>query len=204
MICIVNYGLGNVKAFSNVFWRMNIESRIVTSADDLEAASKIILPGVGSFDRAVQLLNASGMREKLENLVLIRRVPILGVCVGMQMLAGGSEEGSLPGLAWIPGQVRSFRTAWKDVSLPTPHMGWNNVVPRSDGGLFKQLSDNPRFYFLHSYFFDCAFSEHVAASTDYGGAFACAVRSDNVWGVQFHPEKSHDHGARLLRNFAEL
>lgn len=201
MITIVGYGLGNVGAFANMYKRMNIETRLATRADELEGATKLILPGVGAFDHAMALLDASGMRGRLTELVVGEGVPVLGVCVGMQMLANGSDEGTAAGLGWIDGQVRSLNSRL-NAPLPMPHMGWNDVEPRGDGHLFRGL-DDARFYFLHSYYFDCSDLQDVAAASHYGLNFACAVARRNVFGVQFHPEKSHHWGAAVLKNFAE-
>jgi glutamine amidotransferase len=131
-------------------------------------------------------------------------VPVVGICVGMQMLAESSEEGSRAGLGWIPGRVRSFRSWEAAAALPMPHMGWNDVTPARPSRLFDQLDTGARFYFLHSFFFECVRDEHVAAVAQYGSAFACAVSSGNIHGVQFHPEKSHHFGTRLLQNFAAI
>jgi imidazole glycerol-phosphate synthase subunit HisH len=191
MITIINYGLGNVRAFANLYKRMNVPAVIATRAADLEGASKLILPGVGAFDHAMELLDGSG-------------IPILGVCVGMQILAGSSDEGRLPGLGWIDGRVRRFDEATLHQPSRLPHMGWNDVVPASGAQLFAGLEQDSRFYFLHSYYFDCASNDNVLATSEYGIAFGSAVRSKNIYGVQFHPEKSHDYGVRLLKNFAEL
>ena len=204
MIAIVDYGLGNILAFSNMFKRLNIEARVARCADELAGADKIILPGVGAFDHAMELLDASGMRATLDQLVLKNKVPVLGICVGMQILAKGSDEGKLPGLGWIDGRVRAFESLPEAAGLALPHMGWNDALPVADMPLFKLMGDDARFYFLHSFFFECAGSESVAATARYGIDFACCVRSANIYGVQFHPEKSHHWGARLLQNFAEL
>lgn len=204
MISIVDYGLGNVRAFSNMYDRLNIEARVVRHADELRGATKIILPGVGAFDHAMQLLQQSGMRETLDDLVLRQHVPVMGICVGMQILAEGSDEGQLPGLGWIPGRVRAFKSNSRVQGLPLPHMGWNDVNPKSGLKLFEGLETAARFYFLHSYYFECGRPDRVAATTSYGIDFSCAVHSGNVFGVQFHPEKSHHFGAHLLKNFAEL
>lgn len=203
MITIVDYGLGNVRAFSNMYKRMNIEARAATTAAELESATRIILPGVGAFDHAMELLDASGMRPTLDALVREQRVPVLGVCVGMQILAEGSDEGRLPGLGWIRGWVRALRGAPGAAALPLPHMGWNDVAPAAGCTLFRGLEDEARFYFLHSFYFECADAGDVAATARYGLDFACTVRTAHVQGVQFHPEKSHHFGATLLKNFAE-
>lgn len=204
MISIVDYGLGNVRAFLNVYHRLNVPARAVSSAADLSAATKVILPGVGHFDHAMERLNASGMREALEERVLGARVPVLGICVGMQMLARSSDEGQLPGLGWVAGTVRRFGTRDEFAGLPLPHMGWNDVRPAAANPLFAHLESNARFYFLHSYYMACEAGKDVAAAASYGIDFCCAVNSGNIYGVQFHPEKSHHDGTRLLRNFAEL
>jgi glutamine amidotransferase len=204
MITIIDYGLGNIMAFHNVYKRLNIPAAVARAAKDLEGASRLILPGVGSFDHAMELLAASGMRERLDELVLEHRLPVLGICVGMQILARSSEEGRYKGLGWIDGAVRRLHAERPETSLRLPHMGWNDVAPVTDSVLFAGLERDARFYFLHSYYFECAGRDSVLAETDYGSAFACAVHSRNIFGVQFHPEKSHQWGTRLLRNFAEV
>lgn len=204
MITIVDYGLGNILAFSNLFRRQNVEVAVARNADELSGAARIILPGVGAFDHAMDRLEASGMRGVLDELVQQRHVPLLGVCVGMQMLAHGSDEGARSGLGLIPGRVRAFKNDAASQALPLPHMGWNDVAPAAGHPLFAGLESDARFYFLHSYFFACEKPEHVAARAQYGVDFACAVSAGNVHGVQFHPEKSHHFGERLLKNFAEL
>lgn len=204
MIAIVDYGLGNVRAFTNVYKRLNIDVVVAGSADVLREATKIILPGVGAFDHAMQLLDGSGMRSALDELVTNRRVPVLGICVGMQILAQGSDEGVLPGLGWVAGRVRSFRSLVPGWSLPLPHMGWNDVRPAATSRLLSGLENEARFYFLHSYFFECERTADVAATATYGKEFCAAVRHENVYGVQFHPEKSHHWGTQLLQNFADL
>lgn len=204
MIHIVDYGLGNIQAFMTIYKRLGIEAVRVANAGELAGAEKVILPGVGAFDHAMELLDKSGMRPTLESLVLKDKRPVLGICVGMQILASSSEEGVLSGLCWIPGKVRSFRSEQRSADLPLPHMGWNDVQPRTGSPLFEGLEEDARFYFLHSFFFECDDPAHVAATASYGLDFGCAVSSGNVHGVQFHPEKSHHFGAQLLKNFAEL
>lgn len=203
MIVIIDYGLGNIKAFSNMYKRLNIATRTATTADDLDGATKLILPGVGHFDHAIDRLGQSGMRDRLEKMVTGKKVPVVGICVGMQILAESSEEGSRPGLGWVKGSVRSLRGLTASNGMALPHMGWNDVAPVRAAGLFSGLQSDARFYFLHSFYFCCTNEADVAATANYGAQFTCAVQSGNVSGVQFHPEKSHHWGAQLLRNFAE-
>jgi glutamine amidotransferase len=204
LITIIDYGLGNIGAFANVYRRMNVPFSVAKTAEELSSAERIILPGVGSFDHAMDLLDQSGMRETLDDLVTVRKAPVLGVCVGMQILGSGSDEGTREGLGWVPGRVRHFAHIHGNQPLPLPHMGWNDVQPHADQPLFRGLESDARFYFLHSFYFEAEQPEHVAATAIYGPEFGCAVRNGNVFGAQFHPEKSHQYGAALLKNFAEV
>jgi len=204
MIHIVDYGLGNIQAFINTYKRLDIGVVVARKPADLEGATRLVIPGVGAFDHAMELLDASGMRPALERLVKEQAVPVLGVCVGMQILCDGSDEGNLAGLGWIAGRVRHLATITAKNYPPLPHMGWNSIQTIDTAPLFKDMAAEPRFYFLHSYAVECADPRDVAATTNYGVDFCCAVRRSNVFGVQFHPEKSHVDGANLLRNFAEL
>lgn len=204
MITLVNYGLGNIQAFVNIYRRLNVPVTVADTADELSRAQKIILPGVGSFDWAMTRLNESGMRPCLDEVVVEKKRPVLGVCVGMQMMAWRSEEGSLDGLRWVNAEVRKFDEAKFAQKVRLPHMGWNDVVPRSSECLFNGIEDAPRFYFLHSYYMSLKNPDEVLAVTDYSGPFVSAVRSGNVFGTQFHPEKSHHWGIQVLKNFAEL
>ena len=203
MIAIVDYGLGNVQAFANIYKRLNIEAVLASTVEALEAAERIILPGVGSFDWAMECLERAGLRRTLDELVTVAKRPVLGVCVGMQMMARSSEEGEEPGLGWIDAEVRRFAPQADGAARMLPHMGWNDVMPCRDSALLNGLEDEARFYFLHSYYVAPDRQGDVIAAADYGGRFACAVQSGNCYGVQFHPEKSHGWGIRLLRNFAE-
>ncbi|WP_104401027.1 imidazole glycerol phosphate synthase subunit HisH [Vibrio penaeicida] len=204
MVHIIDYGVGNIQAFLNVFKRLGIPCKRATSVQDLTGSTHLILPGVGSFDHAMTRFSDSGLLEKVEELVEVQKVPVLGICVGMQMLATSSEEGCLPGLNWIPGRVRSFGSCPQSEALPMPHMGWNKVVFSKPSPLFKDFPEDPESYFLHSYFFDCDYEESSLAKADYGLKFDCIVNSGNVYGIQCHPEKSHQFGETILKNFAEL
>jgi len=205
MICIVDYGVGNIQAFLNLFKRLGVEARRADSPDALADAVRLVLPGVGHFDHAMQRLNDSGMRPKLEELVLGAQVPVVGICVGMQILAQGSDEGILPGLNWVPGRVRAFATQPQSADLPKPHMGWNDLQPCPGSKLFsKGFEFAPEFYFLHSYFFDAQDKQDVAATANYGLDFDAVISRGHIHGVQCHPEKSHHWGEQLLKNFVEI
>jgi imidazole glycerol-phosphate synthase subunit HisH len=204
LITIVDYGVGNVQALAHIYKRLEVPVTMARSAAALATASHIILPGVGAFDWAMSRLQASGMREALDDLVLNHHKPVLGICVGMQMMARGSDEGQLPGLGWLDAQVRRFDGALLGASTQLPHMGWNDIEARRTEGLMANLGDQSRFYFLHSYYFAPQDASDVLATTLYGEPFACAVQRGSVHGVQFHPEKSHGWGIQLLKNFAGL
>ena len=204
MIAIIDYGVGNIKAFANIYHNLHIPFKVAKSIDDLNDVTKIILPGVGSFDHAMQSLQESGMREKLDELVLEQKLPAIGICVGMQMLAKSSDEGSLAGLGWIDGVVKKFDRSTLDANTPLPHMGWNSIDMIKEDPLFKSLEKDPRFYFLHSYYFKCHNGDNILATSHYGDEFTCVVNNGNVYGIQCHPEKSHHNGISLLKNFGEL
>ena len=204
MISIVDYGVGNIQAIANIYKRLNIPLRIARSAEDLAGAERLILPGVGAFDWAMGRLNKSGMRGALDDVVVSKGKPVLGICVGMQMLAKRSDEGALDGLGWIDGEVKKFDRAGPSDRAYLPHMGWNDVEPRCQECLFKAIGATGRFYFLHSYYFAPKDQNMILGVTDYGGLFASCVRARNIYGVQFHPEKSHQWGIQLLKNFAEM
>lgn len=202
MIAIVNYGLGNVAAIANVYRRLEIPVVVADIPEQLQDADRLILPGVGSFDHAMDLLNQSRMRQTLDDLVTNRNIPVLGICVGMQMMAERSDEGTASGLGWIRGEVLRMQGNGED-GVMLPHMGWNDVIPRPGTDVFAGIEE-ARFYFLHSFALHCRDAADVVAEADYGQRFTCAVHSGNVFGVQFHPEKSHQSGVRLLENFGRM
>ena len=204
MITLIDYGVGNIFAFQNVYKRLDIPTKIAKSTEDLMDAQKLILPGVGSFDYAMIRLNNSGMREKLDELVLKKKIPVIGICVGMQMMGNRSDEGSEEGLKWIDGDILKFDEKLIQLRTKLPHMGWNDVTPVRNHPLFGGLEKEAIFYFLHSFFFKCNNPNDSIAISDYGVSFSSAVYKDNIYGIQFHPEKSHQYGEKLLHNFAML
>lgn len=204
MITIIDYGLGNINAIVNAYKAVNLETRIATCADHLDDVEHIILPGVGHFDHAMHLLNRSGMKDKLDNLVLNEKKPVLGICVGMQILAKYSEEGIESGLAYVNAEVKKFDISKLNHDTKIPHMGWNNVSQIDSNPLFKNIDQDGSFYFLHSYHVNCIDKDNIISVTDYEGQFTSAFRKNNIYGVQFHPEKSHRNGELLLYNFAKL
>ena len=204
MITIIDYGVGNINAFVNVYKRLDVPVKIAKTAADLEGAEKLILPGVGHFDYAMTKLNNSGMRGKLDHLVIDRKIPVIGICVGMQMMANYSDEGEVEGLKWIDASVKKFDETKIHQVTRLPHMGWNDVKPVSNMPLFKGLENDAIFYFLHTYYFECNNPNDLMGVSDYGIEFASAAHHENKYGIQFHPEKSHHYGEILLHNFAKL
>ena len=203
MIGIVDYGSGNIEAIRNIYKSLNIDTQVIRGANDLTNVSKIILPGVGAFDRAISSLNESGLRSALDKAVIEKKIPVLGICVGMQIMANSSEEGSLDGLGWVSGIVRRFNIEEVNMLPKLPHMGWNQIS-KSSHHLLKSIDHSLGFYFLHSYYFDCKYEENVIAKAFYIHDFDCAVSFDHIYGVQFHPEKSHQNGIQIFKNFSNL
>jgi glutamine amidotransferase len=204
MITIVNYGSGNIRAIANIYERLRVPYLIADTFDVIAKAEKIILPGVGAFDETMRMLNQSGLKEALEESVLGRKVPVLGICVGMQILAEGSDEGVLKGLGWIKGQVKLFDKSNLNHKPKLPHLGWNSVSVRKISRLLTSVDAETGFYFIHSYYFNCLDEADILTSSHYGIDFASSVNRENIFGVQFHPEKSHHNGISLLKNFASL
>lgn len=203
MIGIIEYGSGNVSAIMNLLKRQKIDHFLSADPTELRDADRYILPGVGAFDPTMQTLNDVGVLKTLREEVHGKGKKILGICVGMHLLANGSDEGGLEGLGWIPGRVTRINTSALSQKPHLPHMGWN-AVSHTDDPLFAGIDAARGFYFLHSYYFAAQETDHVIANVEYGTELPCAVRKGHVYGVQFHPEKSHYNGMRLLQNFAEL
>jgi imidazole glycerol-phosphate synthase subunit HisH len=202
MLTIVDYGVGNLASMQNMLKKIGVPSLITSSERDIAIAEKLILPGVGAFDTCVEKLQQSGLMEVLNKKVTIEKIPVLGVCVGMQLLAQGSEEGKLPGLGWIEGKIVKFKQEQLPANTKIPHMGWTDVVVAKQSKLFDDMYDEPRFYFVHSYHAQLSDESDALVYADYGYRFVAAVERANIMGVQFHPEKSHKFGMKLLGNFA--
>lgn len=198
---IVDYGVGNIASLVNILDHIGVVAETSGDPDRIRSAERLILPGVGAFDKAMRTLNERGLTESLREAATVRRIPMLGVCLGMQLLARSSEEGYLPGLGLIDADVVKIPSG---PGLKVPHMGWATVDPGRAMPLFPKSAKNERFYFVHSYYMRCDREENVAASIDYGRKLCVAVSKGNVYGVQFHPEKSHRYGMRLLQTFADL
>ncbi len=202
MIVIVDYGSGNLASIQNMLKYLEIKNvKISSNIEELNNAKKIILPGVGAFDNGMKNLKKLNIIEVLNKKVLVDKIPFLGICLGMQLMTKGSEEGKLEGLAWIDAETKKF-TVSKDFKVP--HMGWNTVRQNKDSSLLSNISNSFRFYFVHSYYVHCNDSQDVLLSTKYNFDFTSAVEKDNMFGVQFHPEKSHRYGMQLIKNFADL
>ena len=204
MIGIINYGSGNIQAIATIYKNLNIKYQLITKPNDLEKTNKLVLPGVGAFDATMQQLIDSGLKDKLNELVINKKVPILGICVGLQVMGYGSEEGNLPGLGWIPGKVKKFDQSKIKIKPKLPHMGWNVIEDLKNHPLFKGIDSDFGFYFVHSFYFECENKKNILTTSNYGIEFTSSIYSDNIFGTQFHPEKSHGNGVQLLKNFAEL
>ena len=201
MIAIVDYGMGNLGSIRNMLRRIGVASTVTGDADEIASAPKILLPGVGRFDAAMREIEARGLRDVLDRKALVDRVPTLGICLGMQLITRGSEEGDVAGLGWIDGSAHRFPP---DGSLKVPHMGWNEVTMGRSSALTARLPRDARFYFVHSYYVTTDRPYETVLTSEYGVTFTAALEAENIYGAQFHPEKSHRFGMQLLANFAGL
>jgi len=202
MVLIPNLSIGNFASVLRMIQKAGGEARLVDSPSDLRGADKIILAGIGAFDNGMTSLRDGGWTDALNEAALERKVPVLGICLGMQLMLQSSEEGNMPGLGWVEGEVRRLRPP-PDSGLKVPHMGWNTVTVTRENELFP-AEDDQRFYFVHSYYADCAQPDVVVATSQHGSPFTAALKKDNIYGVQFHPEKSHRFGMAILRNFLAI
>lgn len=204
MIVILDYEMGNVGSILNMISRIGATAEISGSKTAIKEATGLILPGVGSFDQGVLNLQRLGIWDIICEKVISQKCPILGICLGMQLLTESSEEGSMKGLGWIQAKATRFNFGENIDKLKIPHMGWNTANPLRSGDLFCGFDEPPRFYFVHSYHVCCSNQEHILATSIYGYEFVSAVNKDNIFGVQFHPEKSHKFGLKLLSNFIKI
>lgn len=202
MITIINYNLGNPKSIKNMLAYLGIESRISANHADIVSAERLILPGVGHFQHGMEQIEQLGLIDILKKEVSENKKPILGICLGMQLLTRHSEEGNLAGLGFIDAQTKKFEL--QDETLKVPHMGWNTVEFKKDSPMNTGVSINPRYYFVHSYFVDCANQNDILCTTQYGQEFVSGFQHENIFGLQFHPEKSHKFGMELLDNFCKI
>jgi glutamine amidotransferase len=203
-IVIVDYGLGNLASIKNMLKAIGTSSFITSDIAEINQADKLILAGVGAFDKAMQNLEELNLLQVLNDLVLTRKIPVLGICLGMQLFTETSEEGKKKGLGWIKGKTIKFSFDTTGSNRKIPHMGWNTITIKRDNMLFHGLDNDARFYFVHSYYVTCEDQADVLASTFYGIDFTSALQKDNIYGVQFHPEKSHRFGKSLLEKFTEI
>ena len=206
MIAVVDFQLSNIGSVLNMLRYLGVEANITTNPKEVELSEKIILPGVGSFDRAMNNIHELGLLSALNSRVLEAKVPVLGICLGMQILGEGSEEGGIEGLSWIKGSCKRFDFSEQVVGkaedkLRIPHMGWNTVFQKKESKLLQDMYDKPRFYFVHSYYFEVGEASDTLLSTKHGEYFTSAVERENIYGTQFHPEKSHKFGSQLISNF---
>jgi len=201
MITIVDYEMGNPKSIMNMLSRLGIKSQLSRNVNDILQANKLILPGVGAFDAAMLNLKKFNLIESLNKKVLEEQVPILGICLGMQLLTNSSEEGVEKGLGWIDAQTKKFDNS---LGIKVPHMGWNYIFPKATSPICRELNIESRFYFVHSYYVQANHDQNSCMKSNYSVSFDSAIEHNNIYGVQFHPEKSHKFGMQLLKNFADL
>lgn len=204
MIIIIDYKMGNLGSILNMLKKIQAPALVSSHPEDIAQADKLILPGVGAFDNGMSNLRELGLLPVLNEKVLEKKTPVLGICLGMQLLTHRSEEGNLLGLGWIEAETIRFRFDRKESGLKIPHMGWNIAAVRKNNAIFRGLEEENRFYFVHSYHVTCKDEGDILSTTHHGHEFASSVRKENIMGVQFHPEKSHRYGMKLLSNFTEM
>lgn len=199
-VAIVDHGRANISSVENMLRRVGVRARVAETPQEISGADRIVLPGIGSFDAVRERLTAAGFDEAIHEHAVVRQRPVLGVCVGMQVMVEGSAEGVLPGYGWIPGRLRKFEAS---PDLRVPHMGWSALKVSEGARLFSEPMDGWRAYFVHSYYLPAG-GPFAAAECDHGGSFTAAVERDNLFGVQFHPEKSHSFGMAVFRAFLKV
>lgn len=203
-ISVIDYGAGNIASVVNMIRHVGGEAEVISSPQDLAGVEKLLLPGVGAFDHAMECLERGGWLDELNKCVLERKIPVMGICLGMQLMCNSSEEGVAQGLGWIDAQVLKFDFQSDSVRLKVPHMGWNVAFVVKSDPLFVDLAIERRFYFVHSYYVDCHNEDNILLSCNYGRSFVAGFRNGNVWGFQFHPEKSHRFGMEIFKRFLEV
>jgi glutamine amidotransferase len=201
-ITIIDYGMGNLRSIQKAFERLRVQTNISSNNDEILKANKLVLPGVGHFESGIKNLRTSGLINVLNEMVLRDKTPILGICLGMQLMTDFSEEGNCEGLGWINGTCQKF--VFQNREIKVPHMGWNNLSINNKETLFKGISQDNFFYFVHSYHVNCKNEVEILTKTTYGNKFVSSFQKENIFGCQFHPEKSHDAGLKVLLNFANL
>jgi glutamine amidotransferase len=204
MITIIDYGAGNVKSIQNMLKKIGVQSILTKNVNEIEAANKLILPGVGHFDHGMQQLKESGLIEALNKKVINEKTPLLGICLGAQMLGNKSEEGQEKGLGWIDMDIVKFDKQLLNDNLKIPHMNWNEINIKKNTPLLNELNNESRFYFVHSFHMKTNNTEDILSTSEHGYEFVSGVNKDNIFGVQFHPEKSHKFGMQLLKNFSNI
>jgi imidazole glycerol-phosphate synthase subunit HisH len=201
MIVIIDYGMGNLRSVQKAFERIRIPATISSNPLEIEQAEKLVLPGVGHFERGISNLRDRGFIELLNELVQDKKKPILGICLGMQLMTEFSEEGNCNGFGWLKAKTQKF--SFQTNGLKIPHMGWNNLSIKKSDTIFKDITADNFFYFVHSYYVSCESVTDILAETGYGNTFVSSFQKENIFGCQFHPEKSHDKGLQILKNYAE-
>jgi len=204
MLVIVDYGMGNLGSIENMFRKIGAEVKISNDLNEIKNADKLILPGVGAFDNGISSLHSLGLVPILHKKVIVDKTPILGICLGMQLFTNKSAEGTLPGLGWIDAETNRFKFENENTKLKVPHMGWNTVDVVKKTAIFNKYYNESRYYFVHSYYVKCKHKDNVLATTQHGIEFDSAIIKDNIIGTQFHPEKSHKYGLKILRCFMEV